>query len=39
MKIGRKGGREADKDIANGNLIGHFDNIKDILKALKRVKI
>lgn len=35
----QKGEREADKDIANGDLIGPFDNIKDTLKALKTVKI
>ena len=30
---------EADKDIAEGNLVGPFDNIKDALKALKTAKI
>ena len=35
----QKGEREADKDIANGNLVGPFDNIKDALQALKTVKI
>ena len=30
---------EADKDIAEGNVVGPFDNIKDSLKALKKAKI
>ncbi len=30
---------EADKDIANGDVVGPFDNIKDGLKALKKAKI
>ena len=33
------GEREADKDIAEGNTVGPFDNIKDALKALKTSKI
>jgi AbrB family looped-hinge helix DNA binding protein len=32
------GETEADKDIAEGNVIGPFDNIKDALKALKTTK-
>jgi AbrB family looped-hinge helix DNA binding protein len=32
------GEREADKDIAQGSLVGPFDNIKDALKALKTTK-
>jgi AbrB family looped-hinge helix DNA binding protein len=32
------GEREADKDIAAGNVIGPFENIKDALKALKTTK-
>lgn len=35
----QKGEREADKDIADGNLIGPFNNIKDALKTLKTAKI
>lgn len=31
----QKGEREAERDIANGNLIGPFDNIEDALKSLK----
>ncbi|RJQ54709.1 MAG: AbrB/MazE/SpoVT family DNA-binding domain-containing protein [Desulfobacteraceae bacterium] len=30
---------EADKDIAKGDVIGPFDNIRDSLKALKKTKI
>lgn len=30
---------EADKDIAKGDLVGPFNNIKDSLKALKHAKI
>ncbi len=30
---------EADKDIAEGNIEGPFDNIKDALKVLKKAKI
>jgi antitoxin MazE len=33
------GEREADKDIAEGILIGPFDNVKDSLKALKTTKL
>ena len=33
------GEREADKDIAEGNVIGPFDNVKDALKALKTTKV
>jgi AbrB family looped-hinge helix DNA binding protein len=33
------GETEADKDIAEGNVIGPFDNIKDALKALKTTKV
>jgi antitoxin MazE len=33
------GEREADKDIAEGKLIGPFDNVKDSLKALKTTKL
>ena len=33
------GEREADKDIAEGNVIGPFDNINDALKALKTSKV
>lgn len=33
------GEKQADKDIAEGNVIGPFDNIKDALKALKTVKV
>lgn len=35
----QKGEAEADKDIAKGDIIGPFDNIKDSLKALKNAKI
>ncbi len=35
----QKGEAEADKDIAEGNVIGPFENIKDALKALKKDKI
>lgn len=35
----QKGEREADEDIAQGNLIGPFDNIDDALHALKTVKV
>jgi len=35
----QKGEAEADKDIAKGDVIGPFDNIKDSLKALKNAKI
>ena len=30
---------EVDKEIANGDVVGPFDNIKDALKALKKAKI
>ena len=33
------GEREADKDIAEGNVIGPFDNVEDALKALKTTKV
>lgn len=33
------GETEADKDIAEGNVIGSFDNIADALKALKTAEI
>lgn len=33
------GEREADRDIAEGGVIGPFDNIKDALKALKTTKV
>ena len=33
------GESEADKDIAEGNVIGPFDNIGDALKALKTTKV
>lgn len=33
------GEREADKDIAQGNVIGPLDNIKDALKALKTTEV
>lgn len=35
----QKGEAEADKDIAKGDVIGPFDNIKDSLEALKNAKI
>jgi len=35
----QKGEARADKDIAKGDVIGPFDNIKDGLKALKKTKI
>ena len=35
----QKGEREADKDIARGDVIGPYDNIKDSLQALKKTKI
>ena len=35
----QKGETQADKDIAKGDVIGPFDNIKDSLKALKKAKI
>src|SRR5208337_1106454 len=33
------GERDADRDIAEGRVVGPFDNIKDALKALKTTKI
>jgi AbrB family looped-hinge helix DNA binding protein len=30
---------EADKDIAEGNLLGPFNNIKDAIKALQTAKV
>lgn len=33
------GEKEADQDIATGDLVGPFDNIKDALKALKTAKV
>jgi len=33
------GEREADRDIAEGDVVGPFDNIKDALKALKTTKV
>jgi AbrB family looped-hinge helix DNA binding protein len=35
----QKGEAEADKDIANGDVLGPFDNITDGLAALKTAKI
>jgi len=35
----QKGEAEADKDIARGDVIGPFDNIKDSLKAIKKAKV
>jgi AbrB family looped-hinge helix DNA binding protein len=35
----QEGEAQADKDIANGNVIGPFDNIKESLRALKKAKI
>jgi antitoxin MazE len=35
----QQGEREADKDIAEGNVIGPFDNIKDALDTLKTSKV
>jgi len=35
----QEGEAQADKDIAKGDVIGPFDNIKDGLKALKKSKI
>jgi len=34
----QKGESEADKDIARGDVVGPFDNIKDTLQALKKAK-
>jgi len=35
----QEGEAQADKDIARGDVVGPFDNIKDGLKALKKAKI
>lgn len=35
----QQGEAQADQDIAQGNVVGPFDNIKDSLKALKKAKI
>ena len=35
----QEGEKQADKDFANGDVVGPFDNIKDALKALKTTKI
>jgi AbrB family looped-hinge helix DNA binding protein len=35
----QEGEARADKDIAKGDVVGPFDNIKDGLKALKKAKI
>ena len=35
----QEGETQADKDIAKGDVVGPFDNIKDGLKALKKAKI
>ena len=35
----QKGEAKADKDIAGGNVLGPFDNLKKGLKALKNAKI
>jgi len=35
----QEGEAQADKDIAKGDVVGPFDNIKDGLKALKKAKI
>ena len=35
----QKGEREADRDIARGDVVGPFDNIEEGLKALKKTKI
>lgn len=35
----QQGENQADKDIAEGNVIGPFDDIKDALKALKTDKV
>jgi AbrB family looped-hinge helix DNA binding protein len=33
------GEREADRDIAEGDVVGPFDNVRDALKALKTTKV
>ena len=35
----QEGEAQADKDIAKGDVVGPFDNIRDSLKALKKAKI
>ena len=35
----QQGETEADKDIANGDVLGPFDNLKESLKALKTAKL
>lgn len=35
----QEGEAQADKDIAKGDVVGPFDNIKDGLKALRKAKI
>jgi antitoxin MazE len=35
----QQGEAEADKDIANGDVLGPFDNLRESLKALKTAKI
>lgn len=35
----QQGEAEADKDIAEGDVLGPFDNLKDSLNTLKTVKI
>jgi len=35
----QEGETQADKDIAKGDVVGPFDNIKDGLKALKKSRI
>jgi antitoxin MazE len=35
----QEGEAQADKDIAKGDVVGPFDNIKDGLKVLKKAKI
>ena len=35
----QEGEAQADKEIAKGDVVGPFDNIKDGLKALKKAKI
>ena len=35
----QEGEAEADRDIAEGNMVGPFNNIKDALKGLKETKI
>ena len=35
----QEGEAQADKDIAKGDVVGPFDNIKDVREALKKAKI